>query len=204
MLGQSATILTIGYATHTLEEFIGLLKRYEVAAVADVRSQPYGRVPEFSRESLAAALKAQGLKYVFMGRELGARREERDCYVNGQACYERIAALPLFQAGLKRLAEGARSHRIAIMCAEKDPIDCHRTVLICRELRKFGFHIQHVLGDGSWEPQERTERRLIERTNMETTLFDQDMPFTERLERAYEDRGREIAYRQDHEEEEVA
>jgi hypothetical protein len=83
------------------------------------------------------------------------------------------------------------------MCAETDPIECHRTVLICRHLWKLGFSIQHILADGSLEEHERTEKRLVEQTGLMATLFDHSLPFAERVERAYEARGKEIAYRQD-------
>lgn len=192
-------VFTLGYATHSIEEFIALLKRHGVTAVADVRSQPYSRVLEFGREALAAALKASGIEYMFLGRELGARRDEKDCYVNGQVVYERVAELRLFQEGLTRLARAAAKFNVAVMCAEKDPIDCHRTVLICRRLRKLGFSIQHILADGSLEEHESTEKRLVEQTHLGATLFDFGLPFAERVERAYEARGREIAHRQDRE-----
>lgn len=197
MNDQGLHVFTIGYATHTLEEFVSILKRHGVTAVADVRSQPYSRVLEFGREALTAALKARGIEYVFLGRELGARRDEKNCYVNGQAVYERVAELPVFQEGLTRLARDAAKYNIAVMCAEKDPIDCHRTVLICRHLRKLGFSIQHILADGSLEEHERTEKRLVEQMGLMATLFDHSLPFAERVERAYEGRGTEIAYRQD-------
>jgi len=197
MNDQRLHVFTIGYATHTLAEFVSLLKRHGVNAVADVRSQPYGRVLEFGREALALAMKTRGIEYVFLGRELGARRDEMECYVNGQAVYKRVAELPVFQEGLACLARNAAKYNIAVMCAEKDPIDCHRTVLICRHLRKLGFSIQHILADGSLEEHESTEKRLVERTGLMATLFDHSLPFAERVERAYEARGKEIAYRRD-------
>lgn len=190
-------LFTIGYSNHTLDEFVGLLLGHGINVVADVRSQPYGRVSDFGREALSAALKLKGIEYVFLGRELGARRPEKDCYVNGQASYDKVAELPAFRAGIARLASGAAKYKIALMCAEKDPIDCHRTVLVCRHLRKLGIGIQHILADGSLEEHEQTERRLVERADMGATLFDHELPFAQRLERAYEAVGKEIAYRQE-------
>lgn len=199
MPGQSATIYTIGHSAHELDYFIGLLKGHSVTAVADVRSQPYSRTAHFNREALKAALKAEGIDYVFLGRELGARREEKECYVDGQAVYERVAELPLFRQGLDRLARGAREYTIALMCAEKEPLDCHRTVLICRHLRAMGFRVCHILADGRLEEHPETERRLVQATDNSPDLFDYTMPTPERIERAYETRGKEIAYRQQRE-----
>ena len=189
-------IFTVGYATHSLAEFIGLLQRHGVTAVADVRSQPYSRVPEFNRESLKVALRSSGIEYVFLGRELGARREEREAYeTGGRASYERIAGLPAFREGIERLEQGATRDTIALMCAEKNPVDCHRTVLVCRHLRRLGFNIQHILADGTVEQHDTTEQRLVEITNNTACLFDHAMPPAERIERAYDARGKEIAYR---------
>lgn len=121
MTAAPYAIFTIGYATHSSEEFVALLKKHAVTAVANVRSSPYGRDVDFGREVLKAALPVHGIQYVFLGRELGARREERECYVDGQASYDRIARLPLFQQGLERVRQGARKHAIALMCRRRTP-----------------------------------------------------------------------------------
>ena len=199
MTDRCNLIYSIGHSVHELPAFLALLKQHSITAVADVRSQPYSRLAHFNREPLTAALKAQGIEYVFLGRELGARRDERSCYVEGRAAYELITQLPAFREGLRRLAEGAAEHTIAIMCAEKDPVDRHRTVLICRHLRKMGLRIQHILANGSLEEHADTEKRLVEITDMVVTLYDQEMPTSERIEQAYDTRGREIAYKEEQE-----
>ncbi|MEX0713868.1 MAG: DUF488 domain-containing protein, partial [Pirellulales bacterium] len=126
--------------------------------MADVRSHPYSRRNEqFNREQLAPALEAAGIRYVFLGEELGARRVEAECYEGRQVVYRRIAALPRFQEGLTRLRQGAAVYRVALMCAEKEPLDCHRTILVCRELRE-EFHIMHILADGTTEDHAQTEK----------------------------------------------
>lgn len=195
---KGGNIYTIGHSTHELDHFLGLLKRHNVAAVADVRSQPYGRLAHFNRENLEAALRVEGIGYVFLGRELGARREERECYVDGRAVYERVARLPLFREGLDRLAAAARERAVAVMCAEKEPLDCHRSVLICRHLRDMGFEIRHILADGGLEDHAATERRMLDAAD-DAPLLSHMTPEADRIEQAYEARGREIAYRQDRE-----
>lgn len=195
MTDRSRIIYTIGHSTHELVEFIGLLQQHGVTAVADVRSQPYGRLEHFRRENLEAELKAVGIGYVFLGRELGARRDEPECYVNGQAMYDRVAKLHSFRQGLERLERGAADHVIALMCAEREPLDCHRTVLLTRQLSSRGWHIRHILADGSIEEHADTERRMVREMGVDP-LFDGGLTENELIERAYNERGREIAYRE--------
>jgi uncharacterized protein (DUF488 family) len=196
------TIFTIGHSNHTLEEFLPLLRLHAVNAIADVRSQPYSRRMEhFAKDFLAPALAEAGIEYVFLGRELGARRDERACYVGPQAVYERIAELPAFRDGLARLERGAAQRRIALLCAEREPLDCHRTILVCRHLRGRGLHIAHILADGTREEHTQTEERLLRLMDVAPSLFEQQLTRADLIERAYELRGREIAYRSDREEE---
>ena len=193
-------LLTIGHSNHTLEDFIQLLKQHRVSAVADVRSHPYSRrLDHFNREPLAAELQAAAIRYVFLGQELGARREEADSYTGNQATYERVATLPEFQQGLQRLRHGARQYRIVLMCAEKEPLDCHRTILICRQLRS-EFRIQHILADGGLEEHQQTERRLVRQMGVTRTLFEPHLTEEDLIQQAYQQRGQQIAYRAENEE----
>ena len=195
MEAEPSVLFTIGHSTHEWVEFVALLQKHAVTAVADVRSQPSSRLTQYVKAELQAGLKEAGIDYVFLGRELGARRDEPQCYDDGRAVYERIADLPAFREGLDRIVRGLQKHRIALMCAEKEPLDCHRTVLICRHLRDHQFPIRHILADGSLEDHEATERRLLRITNTERTLFEPDLTEEELLNQAYQTRGREIAYR---------
>jgi uncharacterized protein (DUF488 family) len=191
---RDRNIFTIGHSVHELEDFIGLLARHQISALADVRSQPFSRIEHFNGPVIAAVLKARGIKYVPLGRELGARRDEQECYVDGQAVYERIAQLPKFQEGIDRLIRGASEHRIALMCAEKEPLDCHRTVLVCRNLRPHGLQIQHILANGELENHADSEKRMMKMMGIGPDLFQLDVAESELIEQAYEARGRQIAY----------
>lgn len=190
------TLFTIGHSNHDWPVFLELLTRHGISAVADVRSQPTCRLPQYDRSELSANLAARGIEYVFLGRELGARRTERECYEDGQAVYEQVAHLPAFRWGLERIQKGLKQHAIALMCAEKEPLDCHRTILICRHLRDLGITIQHILADGEVENHADTERRLLRLTDERPTLFEPNLSERDLIERAYETRGRQIAYRQ--------
>ena len=186
-------IFTVGHSTHALEDFVSLLQQHSVDAVADVRSVPYSRwQPQFNREDLTEDLKARGIAYVFLGKELGARSDDPKCYENGRVQYRSLAETPLFQSGIKRVRDGSRHKRIALMCAEKDPLDCHRTILVARELVANGVAITHILEDGSLEPHDETMKRLSEQLRLPA----QDLFFTadELEDRAYAAQEQRIAY----------
>ena len=114
--------------------------------LADVRSTPYSRFnPQFRRDALAASLSQNGIEYLFLGEELGARSKDRACYEQGRVSYRKLADTELFRQGIERLLVAAKTHTTAIMCAEKDPLDCHRTILVARALQARGESIAHIL-----------------------------------------------------------
>lgn len=167
MTSERATIFTIGHSTHSLESFVNLLRSHGVTAIADVRSSPFSRInPQYNRESLADGLRAIGVEYVFLGRELGARPNDPSCYLNGRVQYSRVAQAPWFRQGLERLARGLRRHRVALMCAEREPLECHRTVLVARALHDRGMSVEHILGDGTLESHTDAMERLLELTGL--------------------------------------
>jgi uncharacterized protein (DUF488 family) len=185
-------LYTIGHSTHELPRFLELLHAHGIQEVADVRSQPYSRhTPWFSREPLEHALKIAGLRYVFLGRELGARRDESDCYLQGKVSYERIASADAFRAGLARVRQDAALMRVALMCAEKEPLDCHRTILIARHAAAFA-KIFHIRADATLEAHAEVEHRLRRLYG----LFDSDLflPPEAQLAEAYTRRAEQIAY----------
>ena len=159
------TLFTIGHSNHTLDKFIGLLKQHNITAIADVRSIPFSRFnPHFNREALEASLRRANISYVHMGQQLGARRDEPECFVGKQANYELVAQLPSFRAGIDRLLAGSQHQRIALMCAEKDPITCHRTVLITRAFRHAAITVAHILDSGQLESAAAAEERMMDAT----------------------------------------
>jgi uncharacterized protein (DUF488 family) len=189
----SEEIFTVGHSNHPAELFIGLLERHAVTAVADVRSTPYSRRnPQFNREKLRDALKAKGIQYVFLGKELGARSEDESCYVDEKVSYALLAQTALFESGIQRLIEGARSHKIALMCAEKDPLDCHRTILVARRLARAGCTITHILADGSTETHDEALTRLMKRLKLNTD--DMFGSLASMAEEAYDAQAERIAY----------
>lgn len=165
-------ILTIGHSTHSAEAFLALLYRHGVDAVVDVRSFPYSRFnPQFNRENLERFLERNGIHYVFLGKELGARTEDRSCYEKGRVQYGRLAQTPLFQSGLDRVRQGAQRHRVALMCAEKEPLECHRTLLVGKALVERGLVVRHIHADGHLEPHETAMERLLDVTGLPKADF---------------------------------
>ena len=155
-------VLTIGHSTHALAVFVDLLNRNGVSAVADVRAAPYSRFnPQFNRESLAGSLDAHGIAYVFLGSELGGRSNDPACYDNGRISYDRLGSTSSFQEGLDRVAQGATSHRIALMCAEKEPLECHRCLLVAPALEARGISVAHIGPDGRLELHADAMLRLL-------------------------------------------
>ena len=184
-------LFTIGHSTHDFPKFLGLLKQHEIQVVADVRSRPNSRLPWFSRPPLEKELQAHGIRYVFLGTELGARRDERECYIGPRADYGLITRTAAYKSGIQRLRNGVADYRIALMCAEREPLDCHRTILVCRDAREFA-EIFHIKADGRLETHQEAEVRLLSRyTSPGPDLF---RSTDEQLEEAYNRRGEEIAF----------
>lgn len=189
----ASCLFTIGHSDHEIPVFLSLLLRHGVSAIADVRSQPYSRFhSQFNRETLAELLGRAGIRYLFLGRELGARRAESESYRGKQARYDLICKLPAFGEGLSRLRREAAVQRICLLCAEKDPITCHRTILVCRQLRADPIDIRHILEDGSLETTQQAESRLLETVGLPAANLFQDP--SQLVEEAYDIQAQRIAY----------
>lgn len=153
-------VLTIGHSNHPFEHIVRLLKRNNVRVVVDTRSHPYSNhAPQFDMEPAKKALKASGLRYVYLGRELGGRPEGDEFYDDdGHVLYERVARSPLFAEGLRRLLRGIRKYRVALLCAEENPAGCHRRLLIGRVLLENGVLVEHIRGDGRIQSEAEVTR----------------------------------------------
>lgn len=163
MKPDDAVVLTIGHSNHPLDVFVALLQQHGVTTLADVRSAPYSRFnPHFNRKRLESALQAHGIAYLYLGHALGGRPDDPACYEDGRVRYDWLAQTPLYREGLERVAEGARSERIALMCAEREPLDCHRTLLVGRSLVERGMGVAHILADGALESHDETMDRLLD------------------------------------------
>lgn len=190
---MNSPVYTIGHSNHEMTTFIGLLRQHEITALGDVRSQPYSRyVPQYSREPLKIALTKAGLAYVFLGKELGARSHNPACYRQGKVQYDRLAQEPSFTEGLQRVTQGMKHYRIALMCAEKDTLNCHRALLVARKLFEAGVAVNHIYADGSVENQHAFETRLLAACKLPE--YDMFKGRNECLAEAYMIQGERMAY----------
>ena len=156
-------VYTIGHSSHPIDVFLDLLCKHEISAIADVRSSPFSRFcPQFNQPALVKSLRDSGICYAFLGRELGGHSDDPSCYVNGRIQYARLAERQEFHQGIDRLNSGADKYRIALMCSEQDPLDCHRTLLVSRVLDSVGLKIQHIHTDGYLEHHCDAMERLLD------------------------------------------
>jgi uncharacterized protein (DUF488 family) len=161
-ISRTNSLYTIGYSGFTIGEFITTLKNNSINAIADVRSMPYSKHrPEFNSDKLKIELKRNGIEYVFLGDLCGARINDKECYRNGKADYDLIAKNPKFIEGLNRIKKGMAKYRIALLCAEKDPVYCHRMILICRNLKSHDINILHIVSPEIIQTQNECEERLL-------------------------------------------
>ena len=160
--GNAPTLYTIGYGARPLDELVAALKTHHIECLLDVRSSPYSKFkPEFSREPLEAALKAHGIRYLFVGDTLGGQPRDPDCYTDGKVGYEKVRQQPFFQSGLERLRQAhAQRLRAVLMCSEGRPEQCHRSKMIGEALAAAGIPVCHIDEDGQLLTQTQVMDRL--------------------------------------------
>lgn len=193
------TIYTIGHSNHTIEVFLRLLQQYDIDCVCDVRSRPYSRFArQFNYEGLKETLRAHHILYLFFGKEFGARREEEHLYTDGIVDFSKVAQDDTFLSGIKRIETGVeKGYKIALMCTEKDPLDCHRTILVARNIFSLGINIGHILPNASLKTHDEIEKDLVAKycsDKKQLSLFEAYEP-KDLLYMAYKKANRKIGYR---------
>jgi uncharacterized protein (DUF488 family) len=190
---HSCDLLTIGHSNLSADRFMALLTGAGVTAVGDVRSIPFSRwCPWFSAKALAQRLAGEGIAYIALGEQLGGRPREPKLYRNGVADYEAMAARAEFVAGLERVVDEIARHRVCLMCAEREPLDCHRCLLVGRALAERGLTLGHIRADGTIESHAATEERLLALAGHDADLF---RDRAGRLAHAYRRRAQAVAAR---------
>ena len=195
-------LFTVGHSQHTPEYFINLLKRHNINCVLDVRSTPYSKYAEqFNRENVHAFLQNSSIRYSYMGKYFGARPTELKSYNNkGYLDFEKVAQSERFNIGVKNVILGLeQNNNIALMCTEKDPIDCHRAILVARAFELRGIEVNHILSDGTLQNQRKLDERLLdmyfpEREQLSIFNYNDIPDDDEYITRAYRKRNEEIGY----------
>jgi len=155
-------LYSIGHSSQTQEEFLALLMQHGINCIVDVRSVPASKyTPQFNQETLKWFLKSHDIQYLHFGDEFGARRT--DCLdEHGQVNFERAVKTPSFQQGVIRLMTGLKKgYRIALMCSEADPLECHRFSMVSRYFYDQGVDVQHILRDGNLASHAFLEKEMI-------------------------------------------
>jgi uncharacterized protein (DUF488 family) len=190
---MTSTVYSLGHSNLPIDAFLALLRHAEISAIADVRSSPHSsRSPWFGQKELKQSLRSVGIAYAFLGKELGGRPRDPALYRAGVADYSAMAATLPYLQGLERLLAGAERHRVAMVCSEKDPLECHRCLLVGRSLSELGVDTCHVHHSGSQELQSQAIERLLreERVPMEDMLW----PWDDRVNEAFRRRNHRVAY----------
>ena len=154
-------LYTVGHSTHPIEYFIGLLKQNNVQYIIDVRSTPYSKyASQYNSEELKTSLLKEDILYFHMGKQFGARQEKRKYYPDGYLDFELFRESEDYKKGLLSIKEGLKRYNIALMCTEKNPIDCHRAIMVGRGFELDGTDVKHILHDGSLMTQKELNDAL--------------------------------------------
>lgn len=172
---NNLTCFTIGHSDYTIEHFIELLKKHHINCLADIRSSPYSQhTPQFNKEILFAELKQQDILYLYMGNTLGGKYTNPELlFPDGKVNYDKVRQTKNFERGIEKVIEEIKKgNRLALMCSEKEPFDCHRFVLVACELEKRGIVVKHIIENGSLILNTELEKKLLSKYKENYQQFD--------------------------------
>ncbi|KZX11132.1 DUF488 domain-containing protein [Methanobrevibacter curvatus] len=195
------TIYTIGHSVYEIDYFINLLNKYEINLVLDVRSIPYSKhTPQFNRELIKKSLENKGIRYEFFGDVFGARQKDHALFnEEGILDFVKFKELDSFKEALNKVIENINLLNIVIMCSEKEPLDCHRSILISKAFSNHGVEVYHILDNGELESHKSLENRLLDcygfpqKTQVSLDFFKEEKEINY-LKKAYKMRNRDIGY----------
>lgn len=197
-------LYTLGHSNYSLERLIDMLKYFDINCVVDIRGTPYSKYNvQFDKEAIRYSLTKAGFTYIYMAEEFAAKRPNKESYnKEGVSDFERVVQEEAFKRGVERLKNGInKGYKIVLLGAMQDPIRCHRSILVGRELSKLGFNIKHILDDYTIENQEYIDNRVLDKyfpdRNQITidALLGNEMTNEERINEAYRMANREIGVR---------
>lgn len=193
-------IFTIGHSNHPADYFLELLQAHGVDCVVDVRSTPASQYnPQYNKPALAGFLKNNDVLYLHFGREFGARHTNTLLHDDeGRVDFEKVQASGAFAEGVKRLDEGVeKGYFPALMCAEADPLDCHRFSMIAAYLKDHGFEVRHILKENEWVSHEELEQELLKRYAKklpQPTIFEPDITREDQVRAAYRLHNQQVGW----------
>ena len=197
-------IYTIGHSNYSMEKLIEMLRYYNINTVVDIRGTPYSKYNvHFDKERIQHTLTKEGFIYIYMAKELAAKRINKVSYnAEGYSDFEKVVEEEDFKRGIERLKDGCRKgYKIALLGAMQDPIRCHRSILVGRLLKEAGFNVMHILDDLSIKNQDYIDERLLDKyfpdRNQLTidTLLGNEMTKEEMINEGYRIANKEIGYR---------
>lgn len=197
-------IYTIGHSNYTMERLIDMLEYYNINCVVDIRGTPYSKYNiQFDKETIRYTLTNAGFVYIYMGKELAAKRIRKNSYNNeGYSNFEEVIKEEEFKRGVERLKNGCeKGYKIILLGAMQDPIRCHRSILVGRELVKNDFDVKHILDDYSIVTQDDIEEMLLNKyfsNRNQITIEDltgNSLNNEEMINEGYKLANKEIGYR---------
>lgn len=198
-------LYTIGHTNHPLGYFLELLQKYNINYLLDVRSTPFSQyTSQFNKDCISEFLQSNGIRYCHMGKFFGARPLDKNLYTKENYLdFEVMRSSVLFQKGMDNVIKGlSAGNNVVLMCTEKDPIDCHRAILVARGFSLHGIDVNHILPDGTLQSQGELDERLLDKYFPDRNQFSffsniSEIPEEDLLIEAYRDRNREIGYQND-------
>lgn len=190
-------IFTVGHSNYEADKFIKILQSHSIKMLIDVRSEPYSKYcPQFNKDVIEQILLNNGIKYLFLGSELGARPKDENCYVSGKVSFEKLKDSELFKQGISSVLEQSSKYRIAVMCSEKEPLNCHRAILISRVLEQQDYTVRHILDENELLDHKELETQLLKKFKIEKTLFDTESSEQVNLQEAYQEQEKIISHQE--------
>ncbi|MCI6276577.1 MAG: DUF488 domain-containing protein [Clostridium sp.] len=200
-------IYTVGHSNYSVDRLIDMLKKYDINCVVDIRGTPYSKYNvQYNKETIRNTLISAGFVYIYMAKELAAKRENKESYnKEGYSDFEKVCKEEDFLAGIERLKNGCtKGYRIALLGAMQEPIRCHRSILVGRALIEYGFEVKHILHDYSIASQDDIEDMLLDKyfSNRNELTIDEllgnKMSREDMIKEGYRRANKEIGYRIEH------
>lgn len=193
------TVFTIGYTGFQISEFIETLKYNKISLVIDVRSLPYSPYYlDYNKEPLSKVLASADIYYRNYALEFGARQEDQAYYPRGYLDFDLFSKSKNFLSGIAKLEQSMQqNYKFALMCSEKDPVMCHRAILVARAFHLSGYNVMHLLPNGETTTQLKIEERLLDKffpERAQLNMFEENLSLQEYLDAAYKKQNAGIGY----------